>query len=243
MNIFVEPKINDGLITHYHHFLFGYLLPLIQYENIYENNYYLKDCGKPMNKIILELPFNLKILEKNTKIDKIISHKGFDKYFEKINPKKIKNLLFKSLNIKNKNNNNNKILIIERGNPHEFYLKEKSLSGRDRRSVPNINEIYFALSKKNNVKKIILENMEIRKQMIEFKNHKIILLQHGAAMSNLLWCEPNSFVFEITNDLNNNYYDKLIKICKLNCKKIKQKNNHSPVEIKKILNLINKIFL
>lgn len=231
MKIKVLPNLNDGCRFRYHHFIFGYVFPVIQNEEVFKNTYYFENCGE-MNKILLELGFKIIIDGKNNEINNNVFYKGYDKFFEGIDIRKIKKNILKILDIK-ECKKKEEILIVDRGN-------------NPRRSVPNIEEIFLELSKYTSVKKIYLDNLKFKDQIIEFKKHKKIILQHGAAMSNLIWCDEKTKIFEISP--NPNYYwiyDKLIKLCNLNNKKIIQKNEHAPLEAKKITKFVlnNKFFL
>lgn len=232
MKIRVVPNLNDGNRFHYHHFIFGYVFPIIQNEEIFKNEYYFENCNS-MNKILVELGFNLvKDENKNELVEKTF-YKGYDKFFKGIDIKKIKKNIFQILNIEHESKmKKEEILVIDRGKD-------------PRRSVPNMEEICAELSKRVSVKKIYLNELNLREQVTEFKKYKKILLQHGAAMSNLIWCDMGTKVFEITPNPSKYWiYDKLNKMCNLSNKKIIQKNEHAPINTKKIINFIlnNKFF-
>ena len=72
-------------------------------------------------------------------------------------------------------------------------------SGSKRRYINDHRLLKDYLQKKynNKFKNIILEKYSFDKQVTLFQNAKIIIGQHGAGLVNLIFCKPNTVVFEI----------------------------------------------
>jgi DNA-binding protein len=186
-----------------------------------------------MNKILLEFGFKIITNDNPFKPNNKICYKGYDKFFENIDINKIKNITFNILNIDKIKYKKDEILIVDRGK-------------NERRSIKNIDILCHKFSNYVKIKRIFLDEIELKEQIIEFKKHKKIILQHGASMSNLIWCDKGTKIFEINPNPNYYYiYDKLINICGLYNKKIIQKNEHSDINVDKVINLVlnNKLFL
>ena len=240
MNYHILPKNNAGSIEHYYHFLFGYLLPFIQNTDHFMNSYYFDNCG-PMNRHILDLPIsNLRILTPSVNIDKKLSYRGYDDDYIGMNLSIIRQKIYSIFNI-DQSIVGEEILLIDRDKPDSFYLTKAKIknSGASRRHIPNIDDILNSLIYKlPTIKKIYLENMSLYDQIILFKKAKIIICQHGASMSNLIWCNPNTQIIEIRTRSNSKCYNPIMDMCNLKHTIIPQKHIFAPVNPQEILNLI-----
>jgi hypothetical protein len=117
------------------------------------------------------------------------------------------------------------ILIIERKTNISYkslYVKETNnifkKSGSERRHIINHKEFveyiknYFP---NKNVINISMEYMPIFEQYYIFNNVKIVIAQHGASLSNIIFMKKNSIVIEIMckERLNENWFFELSKVC------------------------------
>lgn len=236
MNIYVRPHNLRGSIEHYYHFLYGYLFPFIQYHSINTNDiYYFNDCGPVLNKIITELPgINTAIIDNNIIIDHSIQYRGFDNgKYKNIDIQKIKSFITNIYHIDTMLQHFIEgVLLIDRDIPHEFYHKQAKIkgSGSSRRHIPNIHEIYqYLLSKNIMVKKTFLEHLSLLDQIKLFKNYRTIITQHGASMSNLIWCEPQTKIIEIRTTNNSKCFDRLISLCQLRYSSIIQQHEFADI--------------
>lgn len=241
MKYHILPNNNAGSIEHYYHFLFGYLFPFIQNVNNNKRDiYYFDDCG-PMNRHILNLPlYNTKIIDPTIKIEKTLQYRGYDLFYNSINLKIIKQIIFSIHNI-DPLLSGEEIILIDRDKPDNFYLTKAKIkgSGSSRRHIPNIDDILVYLQNKiPTIKKVYLENMSLKDQVILFKTSKIIICQHGASMSNLIWCNPNTTVVEIRTRRNDRCFNFLSQRCNLVHKKILQSHKYQAVDPKLIYETI-----
>lgn len=113
--------------------------------------------------------------------------------------------------------------------------------------IINSNETYKLL-KKYNFKKYKIGNLNFLKQIYLFWNSEFIISAHGAALTNLTFCNPGTRVIEIRNKKNfGRYFERISKINRLNYSLIKTSKITSPsgdilVPLKKLEKLItNKI--
>ena len=94
-----------------------------------------------------------------------------------------------------------KIVFIDRGDPTFLYSvgdAEPKTAGRDRRSIKNFSECSdFLLSQNLNLMPCTLEGKSLAFQMALFDSADIVIAQHGAALTNLLWAGDKLDVVEI----------------------------------------------
>ena len=93
------------------------------------------------------------------------------------------------------------ILMVDRGPSDPYYnssLAEIKTSAKQRRSIPNFNTLADAVrSLEPSAKAIRLEKLSLKNQARLFKNARVVVMQHGAAMTNVFWMRPGSRVIEI----------------------------------------------
>jgi hypothetical protein len=238
-----------GAIDHYFHFMFGYLLPFIKNVDPHASNeYYFYDCGI-MNKLLFEVPqYNIKLFdEKHQENYNRISFKGFDSWpFADLNVELMRSKIFKIFNINRKAIN--RILIVDRKSPDDYFLtKSKNKgSGASRRSVPNMNCIYDSVRNafpNAEVLLVHLEDKSLFEQIDLFYNSNCIIVQHGAAMSNLLFCQKNALVIQISEEKDIFFYQTLINKCNLKYSNVVQESKHAAVSPSKILRCLARIYL
>ena len=219
--MYVKLNSNYGTITHYYHFFYGVLVPLILYHlKTKETDFIVTDDLGPMLKILYEIPLNILFkCENPEKFTKIIPLDNFrSKYFFKKESNKmcyqdkIKICDFFKLHLPEyiKCNKSYDIVLIERGTDSKYkllnYSKHHPLlqklgtkSGSERRSIKNHKEICLELEKSygNKFKNISLENSSIYYQYHIFSNAKLIIAQHGAALANVIFMKDFTNVLEI----------------------------------------------
>lgn len=89
------------------------------------------------------------------------------------------------------------ILLIERGQPHGHYAEAGRTSGGQRRSIPNIDSLCDLLKKHHEIEIFNLEDKDLALQIAVFSEAKVVIAQHGAALTNLIWMRPGSLAIEI----------------------------------------------
>jgi hypothetical protein len=268
--MYVKLNSNYGTITHYYHFFYGVLVPLILYHLKHkETNFIITDNLGPMLKILYEIPLNILFkCETPQKFTKIIPLDNFrSKYFFRKESNrmsyedKIKICNFFKVNVPEyiKCNKSYDIVLIERGNDPKYkllnYSKDHPLlqklgtkSGSERRAIKNHREICLALEKDygDKFKNIVLENTSIYYQYHIFSNAKLIIAQHGAALANVIFMKDFTNVLEIIPkeklDLEGeDSFKNLSIMSKLNYYSIETKENYSIINIKTLKIIIDKL--
>lgn len=228
---------------HYFHFLYGYIIPFVNKCSPENNKYIFDSCGPLMNQIILDLiPYKTEIY-KDQKYD-------FDLFLESHD-----NPDFSGLDVKLTRKSffshfgdcdfhtKNEMLIIRRNEPDPFYINdaERPGSGSQRRSIPNIFDLYECVKKRRPSCKIIaLEGMRLKDQIRIFRHASCVILQHGAAMANLIWCRPGTLVVEIGPEDDVWYYDKLTRMLGLRRHLFFQEHPHAEVDCQRIADFVFK---
>jgi hypothetical protein len=94
-----------------------------------------------------------------------------------------------------------RVLLINRGEPMAYYnsnLSEIKTSGNQRRSIPNFDDLADALAMRGvNVLVEYLDDASLVHQMALFDYADVVIAQHGAALTNLVFCSKTMRVIEI----------------------------------------------
>ncbi len=128
-----------------------------------------------------------------------------------------------------------RIILIERGFQNLIYSKHDS--GKARRYIKNHNDLkkFLADKYKDDFINLVLEHVDIIDQIKYFYNAKVVIGQHGAGLSNVIWMQPGTHIIEIAPILV-----KIFKYLTV-CKKVNYNSfTRAVVDIAYIENLLNK---
>lgn len=245
MLIHIQSDNNAGSIEHYYHFLYGYLLPFIQNVDDFNHDYVFDNCGGPMNKHILNLPkYKTDIINTDHKPEKRIKYQGYDKIYRDININYIHNKMCDLFGI-DKNLSGNQTILIDRLPPDDFYPTQAVIkkSGSSRRNIPNIEDIYQLLKNNNiDVVKASTEIMSLYDQIKLFKTASRIISQHGAALGNMIWCNPGTEIIEIKIAGGGplDWFNDLSRRCNFKYQSIHQKGSFSSIDPNIVLDMVTK---
>lgn len=91
------------------------------------------------------------------------------------------------------------VLIVDRRYPDDEWKKVSTghTTGAQRRRISNIPELVMAVGSKFSVRYVDLANLGILEQAALFHTAKTIIAQHGAGLSNLVFCRKGAQVIEI----------------------------------------------
>ena len=254
-----------GSAEHYYHFLHGFLLPLVNWHfqdrKKHHQKIVVRSCA------IMDTHIESLNLPGVTVINKEL-HAAY-KYFHKFHVSirgydtpltdssrellSARNLLLKHMLTANELTNANptssyletpKVLVINRGNPDPFYASEdceRQRAGNQRRSIPNFDQLVASISHLN-PRVILLENLSLAEQIKLFNSFDVIIAQHGAALANIIFCNQNTAIIEITpkpkmKELNRkgDYFKLLSDQMGLKFFRIRQRNSHANVNLNQFL--------
>ena len=105
----------------------------------------------------------------------------------------------------------------------KIYITRKSKKDFDNRKILNEKEVKKFLVNKG-FKIFCLEELTFFQQISLFYNAKIIIGLHGAGLTNVIFCKPNTKIFEIQTKSAGNANKNLSIKCKLKYKRILEKN-------------------
>jgi hypothetical protein len=262
-----------GSVEHYHHFLLGFLVPLILHRRItWQNPAYeqvlIRSCG-PMDEHIRQLGAKrIAIMDKTEHRALGESRPRFGNFL----PARAKPLRYLELSghdypvryshgtfararsalcemfdddirafeqslAAGSDAGSPRILMVQRDNPHPFYRSkqaETKEAGAARRSIPNHAEIFGELARRfGNARNVTLENLTLPHQIALFSSADVIIAQHGAALSNLIWTRPGATVVEIVprtlsqEILNVGFFSNLSRCMCLNYLCLWQEHEHA----------------
>ena len=144
------------------------------------------------------------------------------------------------------------ILMIQRGDPNAldgFDDSEKIRAGSLRRSIPNFINLVDKIIKQNyRVFPITLENKSLAWQIAAFSRAKVVVAQHGAGLSNIVFCLPGTSVIEIlpknmleTNNKVSIIFRSLAKHLNFKYLYMKQEGRYKNVNKEELLGLIKDV--
>lgn len=274
---------HGGSVEHFHHFLLGFLVPLIRHaKSTWQNHRYrtvlIRSCG-PMDGIIRQLRSGrLRMLEKmehgrlgegRSRLGTVLRGiafgsggrrymdlKGYD-YPVVYNARAfasahagLRQILGPEINAARAAFEGRfpagarKIIAIDRGEADSFYLSahaEARQAGSARRSIPNHRQLVDALTEKLGfVLSLKLEGLPLAEQIAIFSSAEMIVAQHGAALSNLLWARPGTAVVEIMPDTmpqeihDVGFFSNLAACQRLPHRFVRQDHDHAPVDPAKV---------
>lgn len=240
----VIPGNLGGSIEHYFHFMFGYFIPFINNADP-SFEYIFADCGPVMNRLLVAVPgYRTKIHSLADKDFSTVRYKGYDsEHFEGLDIESVRSRMFDIYGVGFESEK--KVLVVDRSPPHIFYETKAKIktSGNSRRSVPNMIEVFEEIKAIfDSAVFVRLEDMPIKNQMELFRNASCVVMQHGAAMANLIWCEKETTVVEIRSDFTNDYFKKMIRMAGFNYARIKQEHDHACVSPKDVLKELLNVF-
>lgn len=134
-----------------------------------------------------------------------------------------------------------RVVVIDRLPAEAYFLSARSEgkgSGTLRRSVPNMAELAEAIRLDLGAAHLVtLEHSNLAFQFALFQAAEVVIAQHGAALANLIWCEPGTSVVEIlaeerrTDPALIDYFGQLSHCLGLSYHPVWQADNHAPVPV------------
>ena len=124
---------------------------------------------------------------------------------------------------------NPRVLMIERGESDPYYqscLAEVQSSANQRRSVANHGELAASMAAVYpGFRSVRLETASLAEQIAWFGSTDILVAQHGAALSNIVWMRPGAHVIEIDPDVPPNLrtlFCRLADVCEVSYARLRQ---------------------
>lgn len=246
-SIEVIPGNRWGSVKHYYHFLLGLFLPFVCEEmNESTGTEFAFPNSGSMNRHSLflnEIGFRIEIQDEISRQSKFEQktyigwdHESLYKYAQ---IEKVADFLRNQLKLtKFEEKTNPKIVIVDRS-VSTFKEGEFDTYGTNRRATPNLFELEQRLGNSWEVSFVHLEEASLLDQIKLFGSANIVVAQHGAALANLVWCQPQTKVFEISdNQIRTPAFEMLSRRMKLDYTRVLQANSHSKVDLDYLIDLI-----
>jgi len=210
--VMAVPANWQGTPERFYHFLLGYLIPLLIWqERTSDVDIAVRDSG-PHNPWfeLLRPQTSVEFLPPGMMLERYLSHRQERVVFHDWdNPTRFHRrslalaraaAINNSRSIGRTDSDSPQITILERRPSVDHYRKDSAETpggGADWRSVPNIEEIAASLGRVGRVEVVDTAGMTPQEQVLTLLNTDLLVAQHGGGMSNMLWMESGSSVIEI----------------------------------------------
>jgi hypothetical protein len=235
-----------GSPEHYYHFILGFVAPILLRPDGESGSarYLIPSCGM-LDERLRELAIrDLVIMPKGPWWDLLRAGKhrltkvyGFDDptYYDAEAFARFREILFARLKIPQLPATD-RVLIVNRGESPAFYqsdLVQNKFSAKLRRSVPNMAAARARLSEAGiRTDMVELETTGLREQVMLFSQTRVLVAQHGAALTNMLWMPPGGVIVEISPPAGifSPYFSKLAQVCGHQYVTVPQAGDHEPID-------------
>jgi hypothetical protein len=228
-------KRESGRLFHYAHFICDCLYieiinDLYKYDKVIRLKTIDQTLGNFVN--IYEEVMNIKSIElSKIEFDNLIEKQIIlypkEKYTDIQSMNKFRHFIFNRYNVNPLlfSENYPQVILIKRGNRiqliNDFELQNINnniTTGSERREIHNLEKVEEYLKNKysDKFRCILLEYITFEEQVKLFNNAKLIILAHGAAMSNMFFCKKHTIIIEITCNCKWKFFDIISKNLELN---------------------------
>lgn len=243
---------HGGSLYHYAHFLCDCLYPEVIYE-LYKHPrvYRVKSLGQTLG--VFSAIYEDVMQNKSIEVDKKVFDQLPDTVVTVHNLRRenqgnknlqcmpvFRNYVYRRYNINPEvyDTNYPSIVLIKRGST--ALLTDKTLiaatteknvnrNGSKRREITDINKIEEFLPP--HAKSYFLEEQPFTEQIKIFNNAKVIILAHGAAMSNMFFCKKGTTIIEVTCGRNWPFFDTLSTVFQLNHIKVAENTPDAVINV------------
>lgn len=240
------PNQWNGSVQQYYHFLLGYLAPLLMWSLKHpDKKIAVRDCG-PMNRWFELLPGQLgpeimtvgdvlHVLAGNLRPHRVLRGMDDPDAFSAADLNTFAEYTRKRALEQNiRSRSYEPIVVTDRASSDEYFSSsgaEWPESGSQKRSVPNLNEIVRSWSR-SDLRIIDAAHMDIYEQIIAHSNARVLIGQHGAGLTNMIWMSPGGWVIEILPPMPadaTNIFSTLAATLGLHHVAVQQDSVHAPV--------------
>jgi hypothetical protein len=243
----IVPGTWQGSVEHFYHFLLGYFMPTILWqETSGSTTFSVRDCG-PLNSWfgLFRANTDLEVMKPGQMLQRFVTHRqrslvvrAWDdpRRFHRRALERFTQVVLTRVQAHYPANSTPQITILDRASSPAYYLSghsEAHGSAGAWRSIPKLTQISEALKAHGAVRVIDTAALLPEEQIQTLAATDILVAQHGAGLSNSIWMRPGSCVVEIqppqlpTVDA---IYSNLASARTLRYTKVEQKHDHAPVD-------------
>lgn len=247
------PNQWNGSVQQYYHFLLGYLAPIFQWTSTHPTKRIaVRDCG-PMNRWFDLLPESceveimtvgdvLHILAGDLQTHKILKGMDFPSRFSSSDIANFASVTRKVAEQRGRDLTSTPLTIVtDRASFDEFFATpaaEWPESGSQKRSVPNLSEIVSSWAD-STVQLLDGAQSDIYEQILLHSHARILIGQHGAGLTNMIWMPRGSWVIEILPPMPADaspIFQNLTRVCGLHHFVVHQDEVHSRINPETLTN-------
>ena len=252
------PNQWDGSVQHYYHFMLGYLFPIFRWMDKHEQTpLSVRDCG-PMNAWfelvrethdvdILTVGDVLHILAGDLAPLEVLP--GLDDP-QTFSSRQLRRFALRTSEIaasKGVRAQEADVLVSARTTKDSFYTSELSEapgSGPERRSVPNLDDIVASWND-DRITSVDMSTLNIYEQIRMHNHARVLIGQHGAGLTSMLWMSPGSAVIEILPPVpthTQRIFADLARAMGLHYTVISQAGLHDPVDADQLTRALESVW-
>ncbi len=260
-DIHLTMHTRQGSFQHYHHFLLGFLVPLVAaWDDLAGSRVFVRSCAV-MDPLLHQLRLPELVVLPATAHDAmvleapgrriVLEGRDWPCRYDASTFQKVRGWIFGRLapGIKRARHDldarftgtGERILLIRRDPPDPFYASaasEAKTAGAQRRSIANFDALAeFLGAHTDNLLVTALDGLTLAEQVAAFAWAEIIVAQHGAALSNLLWAKAGTRIIEIVpreleqSLASDDFFGALAACLGLPSRRVWQANAHGPVDV------------
>ena len=249
------PNQWNGSVQQYYHFLLGYLAPVLAWADRHPSRpIAVRDCG-PMNRWfellqpecdldIMTVGDVLHVLAGNLQPNRVLQGMDYPDRFSRQDivafsdrTRKIAHeRCFDDLNAPS-------IVVSDRASSDEFFATpaaEWPESGSQKRSVPNLRETINTMTT-SDIRILDAARTDVYEQILVHTHARVLIGQHGAGLTNMIWMKPGSFVIEILPPMPvdaENIFRNLARTLGINYLVVQQASVHAPIDPRELISAI-----
>lgn len=241
----------QGSVEHFYHFFHGYFVPIVLWQDkTQQRKFAVRNCG-PMNPWfeLLAPDTELEFLPPGVMLQRVLTHRqeyqilhNWDdptKFHRRSLDRFVNAVLARvgAASGESLLNSLPRITVLERRPSKAFYLEagsETHASAADWRSVPNMPAVAEALRFLGEVTLADTAGMPPAEQVRLFNSTDVLVAQHGAGLSNIVWLPKGSAVVEIKPPLMptiGTIFSNLASIRSVDYAEVPQADEHAEIDL------------